>query len=64
MLERLENPVLLDGQPLVSDNASGADHQQERPCDDHAQVSHLRDDRTHGILRDYTPAIPVFGMKR
>jgi LAGLIDADG endonuclease len=31
MLERLEDPVLLDGQPSVSDNASGADNQQERP---------------------------------
>ncbi len=31
MLERLEDPVLLDERSLVSDNASGADHQQERP---------------------------------
>lgn len=31
MLGRLEDPVLLDEQQLVSDNAAGADNQQERP---------------------------------
>jgi hypothetical protein len=31
MLERLEDPVLLDGQMSVSDNVSGADNQQESP---------------------------------
>jgi hypothetical protein len=31
MLEHLEDPVLLDGKRPVSDNAAGADNQQERP---------------------------------